>query len=48
MQSHQRASPTEQEDSFTETDWDNVIQGYTSQYVERDYWVDPSMVEGAI
>ncbi|CAL8467343.1 g6880 [Coccomyxa elongata] len=47
-QRHQRASPVEQENLFTEADWDNVIKGYTSQYVERDYWVDASMVEGRI
>ncbi len=38
---------SEREELFTDADWDNVIKGYTSQYVERDYWVDASMVEGA-
>lgn len=38
---------SEQEELFTDTDWDRVIKGYTSQYVERDYWVDACMVEGA-
>ncbi|BDA40369.1 beta,beta-carotene 15,15'-dioxygenase [Coccomyxa sp. Obi] len=47
-QSDLRAIPAQREDSFTDADWDNVIRGYTSQYVERDYWVDTSMIEGSI
>lgn len=38
---------SELEELFTDTDWNSVIKGYTSQYVERDYWVDACMVEGA-
>ena len=44
---NRRASRGEQEDIFTDADWNNVIKGYTSQYVERDYWIDASMIEGA-
>ncbi len=32
---------------FTAADWDNVLKGYQSQYVEHDFWVDASQVEGA-
>ena len=31
---------------FTAADWNNVLKGYSSQYVEHDYWVDESMIEG--
>ena len=31
---------------FTAADWSNVLKGYSSQYVEHDYWVDESMIEG--
>lgn len=33
-------------DIFTDADWDNLMKGYTSQYVEHDFWVEDSMVEG--
>lgn len=32
---------------FTPADWANVLKGYRSQYVEHDFWVDASMIEGA-
>ena len=31
---------------FTAADWNNVLKGYSSQYVEHDFWVDESMIEG--
>ena len=31
---------------FTPADWENVLKGYRSQYVEHEFWVDPSMIEG--
>ena len=31
---------------FTAGDWNNVLKGYSSQYVEHDYWVDESMING--
>ena len=31
---------------FTPADWANVLKGYKSQYVEHDYWVPASMIEG--
>ena len=31
---------------FTASDWDNVLKGYRSQYIEHDFWVDDSMIEG--
>ena len=32
---------------FTAADWSNVLKGYSSQYVEHDFWVDESMIEGS-
>ena len=32
---------------FTAADWANVLKGYQSQYVEHDFWVDASQIEGA-
>ena len=32
---------------FTDADWDMLMRGYTSQYMEHDFWLDDSMIEGA-
>lgn len=34
-------------DMFTDADWDMLMRGYTSQYMEHDFWLDDSMIEGA-
>jgi hypothetical protein len=33
---------------FDKSDWDSFLKGYKSQYMERSYWIEDSMVEGAI
>ncbi len=40
-------SPGSDDSVFTPADWANVLKGYRSQYVEHDYWVPASMIEGA-
>eukprot|EP00884_Botryococcus_braunii_P006857 jgi/Botrbrau1/16172/Bobra.0272s0007.1 len=42
------AEQTRQEDTFTGDDYNKFISGYRSQYLEHDYWIDDSMVEGEI
>ena len=41
-------SPGSDDSVFTPADWANVLKGYKSQYVEHDYWVPASMIEGIL
>ena len=36
----------DEDDMFTERDWENVLRGYTSQHREHDFWIPDSMIEG--
>lgn len=42
------AAPADVGTHFDKSDWDSFLKGYKSQYMERSYWIEDSMVEGTI